>query len=134
MILDRIKATRDHFSLAWWTVKVIERRKKVIRATCTPVMIGSPPALAASRRLHRARKGERSSARANGAPRLPARRSPNSIANWPPPPARPACMNVHRLWGGLMRACGGRGAGLRGSARFRALEQHELAREALRMT
>ena len=41
-------------------------------------------------------------------------------------PAQPARMHVHRLWGGLMRACGGRGAGLRGYARFRALGQREL--------
>jgi len=50
------------------------------------------------------------------------------------PPAQPSRMHVHRLWGGLMRACGGHGAGLRGSARFRALEQRELARGALRIT
>jgi hypothetical protein len=63
------------------------------------------------------------------------------------PPAQPSRMRVHRLWGGLMRACGGRGAAaswLRALPRARAasitccaanhVKRHRAAEASIRPT
>ena len=54
----------------------------------------------------------------------PARRFEHGIVHVPP--AQPSRMRDHRLWGGLMRACGGRGAAASWPRALRALEHREL--------